>query len=95
LQAAAVLEHALSAQAKHAFVSKFEPEDAPPVPVRLTHTLLRQSRPALQVLSTWQAQVSAPSHDLSLLQLGAPNKTSPDRPPSSKLRLNMFGPLEG
>jgi len=49
LQAEAALAHALSAQAKQALVSKPELDD-PAAPLRFTHTLLRQSSPALQVL---------------------------------------------
>jgi hypothetical protein len=50
LQAEAALAHVVSAQARHAFVSMPEADDAPPAPLRFTHTLLLQSRPALQVL---------------------------------------------
>ena len=49
LQAEAALSHALSAQAKHAFVSKLA-LDAPPLAgARFTHRLLRHASPALHV----------------------------------------------
>jgi hypothetical protein len=49
LQAEASFAHELCAQDRHAFVSKLEPVEPPLDPFRLTHRLLRHSRPALHV----------------------------------------------